>query len=124
MTTTIWERVKTALTPLGLPMAASAYIVASGAVIPDTYIVYSVFSIDPEQHADDEEILRSEAVQVSIYNRTGNASLPDVIGAMVTAGFMFIGGREESLACPVEDREAVALTGLLGEVVDRGDSGE
>jgi len=94
MTTTIWERVKTALTPLGLPMAASAYIVASGAVIPDTYIVYFVFSIDPEQYADNEEILRSEAVQISIYNRTGNASLPDVIGAMVTAGFTFIGGRE------------------------------
>lgn len=94
MTTTIWERVETALTPLGLPMSASAYIVASGATIPDTYIVYFVFSINPELHADDKEVLRSEAVQVSIYNRTGNASLPDVIGAMITAGFMFIGGRE------------------------------
>jgi hypothetical protein len=92
--TTIWERVNTALTPLALPMAASAYIVASGADIPDTYIVYFVFSIDPEMHADDEEVLRSEAVQVSIYNRTGNASLPDVIGAMITGGFTFIGGRE------------------------------
>jgi hypothetical protein len=92
--TTIWERVNTALTPLALPMAASAYIVATGVAIPDTYLVYFVFSIDPELHADNEEILRSEAVQVSIYNKTGNASLPDVIGAMIIAGFTFIGGRE------------------------------
>jgi hypothetical protein len=92
--TTIWERVNTALTPLNLPMAASAYIVETGDNLPDTYIVYFVFSIDPEMHADDEEVLRSEAVQVSIYNKTGNASLPDVIGVMITGGFTFIGGRE------------------------------
>lgn len=94
MATTIWERVNTALAPLSLPMAASAYIVESSDELPDTFIVYFVYSIDPEQHADDEETLRVEAVQVSIYNKTGNASLPDVIGAMITAGFTFIGGRE------------------------------
>ena len=92
--TTIWERVNTALTPLGIPMAASTYIVESGDELPDTYMVYFVFSIDPEQHADDEETERTEAVQVSIYSRAGLIALPDVIGAMVTGGFTFIGGRE------------------------------
>jgi hypothetical protein len=91
---TIWERVDDALTTLGIPMAASSYSVDSGEVLPDTYIVYFVFSFDPELHADNEEVLRSEAVQVSIYRRAGMIGLPDVIGAMITAGFTFIGGRE------------------------------
>lgn len=94
MTTTIWERVYTALTPLGIPMAEGLYKVDSGGVIPSTYISYFVFSIDPELHADDEETLRSEAVQVSIYKLNTLIGLPDVIGAMITAGFTFIGGRE------------------------------
>jgi hypothetical protein len=94
MTTTIWERVKTALTSLNLPMAESAYIINTSVEIPDTYLVYFAFSIDPAQHADDQEVERIEAVQVSIYKRAGFYSLPDVIGAMKTAGFTFIGGRE------------------------------
>ena len=94
MTTTIWERVKTALTSLSLPMAESSYIIDTGVEIPDTYLVYFVFSFDPAQHADDEEIERTEAVQVSIYKRDGFYSLPDVIGVMKAAGFTFIGGRE------------------------------
>src|SRR4030043_899335 len=93
--TTIWERVDDALTGLGIPMAASAYSVDSGAVLPDTYIIYFVFSFDPELHADNEELLRSEAIQVSIYRRAGMIGLPDVIGAMITAGFNFIGGKEK-----------------------------
>jgi hypothetical protein len=93
--TTIWERTETALTPLALPMGAGTYLAATpGGSLPDTYLVYFVVDILPEQHADDAETLRSELVQVSIYNRNGLASLPDVIGAMTTAGVMFVGGRQ------------------------------
>lgn len=96
---TIWERTNDALTSLSVPMAASAYIAdtgdpVAGGGLPDQYIVYFVVDIGPEQHADDVETLRSELVQVSIYNRAGLNSLPDVIGAMTADGFTFVGGRE------------------------------
>jgi hypothetical protein len=84
---TIWERVKTALTALAVPMAASEYIVATGASLPDLYLVYFQVSGVGEQHADDVEISRSKRVQVSVYSRAGLISLPDVTGAMVAAGF-------------------------------------
>lgn len=93
--TTIWERTNDALTSLSVPMAASAYIADTpGGGLPDQYIVYFVVDIGPEQHADDVETLRSELVQVSIYNRAGLISLPDVIGAMTADGFTFVGGRD------------------------------
>jgi hypothetical protein len=94
MATTIWERVESALTPLALPMGASAFLLDTGTEIPDTYLVYFVISITPEEHADNVEIERSYLVQVSIYCRAGLAGLPDVIGAMTATGFTFSGGRD------------------------------
>jgi len=83
----IWERVKAALTGLSVPMVANAYIDASGAELPDLYLVYFLVSSPPEQHADDAETLRSYRMQISIYQRAGLVGLPDVDGAMVAAGF-------------------------------------
>jgi hypothetical protein len=84
---TIWERVDTALATLGVSYAQSTYISASASDIPDLYLVYFDVSSPPEQHADDGETERSYRVQVSIYNRAGLNSLPNVDGAMVAAGF-------------------------------------
>lgn len=87
MTATVWERVKTALTALGLPMAANEYIAATSAERPDLYLVYFLVTSPPEQFMDDRESLRSNRIQVSIYSRNGLISLPNVSGAMVAAGF-------------------------------------
>ncbi len=83
----IWERVVAALTSLAVPMAANVYIATTGAELPDLYLAYFLVSSPPEQHADDEETLRSYRMQISVYNRAGLASLPDVDSAMVAAGF-------------------------------------
>ncbi len=91
---TIWERVKTALTSLSVPIAANVYIPASGSDWPATYLVYLLVVGDPLQHADDDETLREYTVQVSIYSRNGLASLPDVEGAMKAAGFTYVTERE------------------------------
>lgn len=91
---TIWERVEVALTPLGISFAEGDYLVGDAETYPDTYIIYFLPSIDPEQFADDEEISRANLVQVSIYKKDSLVGLPDVIGVMKTAGFTFSGGRE------------------------------
>lgn len=91
----IWEMTNTALSTLGVTVAASALIQATPtADLPDTYITYQVIDMTPEQHADNAETLRSELVQVNIHKRAGLMSLPDVIGAMTAAGFFFYDGRE------------------------------
>lgn len=84
---TIWEITKSALTGLGVPLAADVYIPASGVDFPDLYLVYFLVTSPPEQSADDAETLRSYLVQVSTYSRDGMVGLPDVAGAMVAAGF-------------------------------------
>jgi len=84
---TIWERVKTALTGLGVPMAANVYISGTGNELPNLFLTYFLVSSPPEQHADDAETLRSYRMQISIYQRAGLVSLPDVDSAMVAAGF-------------------------------------
>jgi hypothetical protein len=96
MMATIWELTNDALETItpAVPFAASAYIPATPGVFPDLYLVYIVVDMLPAQHANDEETLRSELVQISIYNRAGLNSLPDVIGAMTAAGFTFVAGRE------------------------------
>lgn len=92
---TIWEMTKTALTGLGLPLAASNYLAATPASdLPDRFITYRVIDMSPADHADDQEQLREELIQVSVYSRSGLASLPDVIGAMTSAGFKFSNARE------------------------------
>jgi hypothetical protein len=84
---TIWERTLTALTGLGLPLAANAYIVPSSSQLPDEYIVYFLVSAPPELQADDEVKLRFYRMQVSYYSRSGLAGLPGIEAAMVAAGF-------------------------------------
>lgn len=83
----IWSRTKTALTSLSQPMAANQYLVATGADLPDLFMVYQLISSPPEQHADNVETMRSYRMQVSVYSRTGLDSLPAVATAMVAAGF-------------------------------------
>lgn len=92
--TTIWERVYTALTSLSLPMAASVYIPASGAELPDSYMVYFMISDPPAQHADNVEKLRTYRMQVSYYSRSGLVSMPDIVSVMTGAGFTRLPGRE------------------------------
>lgn len=92
---TVWEVTYAALTGLGLPLGAGTYLPDSpGGDLPDTYLEYGVIDIMPEQHADDEETLRSSLMQVSVFCRSGLVGLPDVIGAMVGAGFTFVAGRQ------------------------------
>jgi len=85
--TTIWERTKSALTGLGVPMADNQYLVASEADRPDQYIVYQLISSPPEQHADNVEKSRTYRMQVTIWDREGLINLPDISGSMVAAGF-------------------------------------
>jgi len=91
---TIWERVLNTLTPLGLPLAANAMIVASESERPDVYIVYFAVTDAAVQHADNTENHRSYTVQVTYYNRNGLAGMPDIRGAMTAAGFMASPGHE------------------------------
>lgn len=86
-TTTIWERVVSALAPLGVPLAASQMLVGSGESLPDLYLVYFLIDSPPLQHADNAEQLRNQRMQVSAYSRRGLAVLPDIAGAMTAAGF-------------------------------------
>jgi hypothetical protein len=87
--TTIYERTATALGTLSpaIPYALGQYITATGADLPDTFIVFTLVDGSPEQHADDAEWYRTYRVQVSIYSRSGLVSLPDVNTAMLAAGF-------------------------------------
>jgi len=55
--------------------------------LPDTYIVYKVIDGVGTDHADNLEIARAYRVQVSIMSKVGLASLPNVDGVMVAAGF-------------------------------------
>ncbi len=92
--TTIWERVDTALATLEVPYAVSTFQLSKGEDFPDTYMEYFMVDMTPEQHGDDAEMERSELVQIIVYQRATLQGLPDVIGAMITAGFTFAGGRQ------------------------------
>jgi hypothetical protein len=85
--TTIFERVKNALDTLSptVPFASAPYI--STGDLPDLYVTYQLIDSPPVDHADNVEIARSYLIQISIYNRAGLASLPNVDLAMTSAGF-------------------------------------
>lgn len=85
--TTIWELTEDALDGLGVSLAANVMQSQTGTALPDQFIVYQLISSPPAQAADDAETLRSYRMQVAVYNRAGLISLPDIEGAMVTAGF-------------------------------------
>lgn len=89
----IWAITSSALSGLGIPVAAGHYVDASGD-LPDQYVVYRLISDPAAQHADDEETLRSYRMQVSAYSRTGLETLPDIDAAMLAAGFTRAGGGE------------------------------
>ena len=91
---TIWERVLTALTPLGLPLEANVLIVDSESDRPDAYITYFEVTSVAVQHADNVEKHRAPTVQVTYYSRAGLATMPDIPAAMAAAGFMAAGRRE------------------------------
>lgn len=91
---TIWERVKSALASLNVPMAANVYVPATNVERPDLYLVYLLVTSPPLQHADNVEKLRDYTVQVSIYSRNGLTGLPAVESAMLAAGFRFEDQRE------------------------------
>jgi hypothetical protein len=87
--TTIWERLTTALTSLGLPMAASVWIPANDTDIPAQYLVYMEISGVGQQFSDNLEKNRLHHIQISYYSRNGfsGANLTALNGAMQTAGF-------------------------------------
>lgn len=62
-------------------------MLTESADLPDVYIVFFEVTGVPQQHADNAETQRTFRVQVSIYSRSGLASLPDVDTAMLAAGF-------------------------------------
>jgi len=83
----IFARVRSALLPLGLPAYPDKVIVNSGQTIPDEFLVYFMVANVGEQFADGSELLRQRTVQVTVYKRNGLTTLPNVKGAMITAGF-------------------------------------
>lgn len=86
--TTIFEITAGALDTLTpTPYAMGQYITATSADLPDTFLVYSLITGTPEQHADNAETQRSYLIQVSIFSRGGLVTLPDVDSAMTAAGF-------------------------------------
>jgi hypothetical protein len=87
VTTTIWERVKTALTSLTCPVFANTYIGASGTELPDLFVTYFLVTDPPLLHADNEEKERMYSVQINIFNRVGLVGLPDVLTLMKAANF-------------------------------------
>lgn len=86
--TAIWTTIYTTLATLSLPLGDTTYVAASAADLPSEFLVTQVISSPPAQHADDIEQLRLYRVQVSYYNRTGLAAMPDIDGIMTAAGFM------------------------------------
>jgi len=92
--TTIFERVKTALSTISpaVPFSLAPY---KATTLPATFLAYQLIVSVPEQNADDAETERSYLIQVSVYSKTGLVSLPDVDTAMLAAGFEK--GRERQL---------------------------
>jgi aminoglycoside phosphotransferase (APT) family kinase protein len=87
--TTIFQITANALRTLSpaVPVALGQMLIADGSDFPDTFLVYTLVSESPNQHADNAETQRSHRVQVSTYSRSGLVSVPNVDGAMLAAGF-------------------------------------
>lgn len=85
--TSIFSRAYNALSPLGLPLAMGIYLTANGVELPSRYLVYNLVTSGAEQSADDVETLRAYDLQVTLWDKTGLDSPPDMDGAMRAAGF-------------------------------------
>jgi len=90
---TIFELVNDALGTLSpaVPFGMDVYI----GDLPNQFIVYSLISGVPEQHAEKVAKVRLYGVQVNIMDINGLTSLPNVDAAMTAAGF--VKGPERSL---------------------------
>jgi hypothetical protein len=86
--TTIFEKVYAALNGITPAVAFGQDTYLSTGELPDQYLVYSLVTSPPEQHANNAETERSYRIQVSIYSRTGLVTIPNVDAAMVAAGFI------------------------------------
>jgi hypothetical protein len=91
---TIWERIKTALVPMGLPVAPGVLKPAAGGAYPERYLVYQVISAPSKEFADNREFKRLYLVQVNIWSKNGFSGFPNVEGAMLAAGFTYADGRD------------------------------
>ncbi len=85
--TAIFTLVETALGTIS-PAVTFSLAPYKGASLPDQFVVHQLITGSPEQHADDAEVERGYRVQVTIWSRSGLASLPDVDTAMIAAGFI------------------------------------
>jgi hypothetical protein len=84
----IWTITYNALVGLGIPLAANRYLPGSNeSELPDRLIVYQLISSPPELSADNVEKYRSYRIQVTLWDRNGFSTLPDITGSMVAAGF-------------------------------------
>jgi len=87
--TSIFQRVNDALATIS-PSILSAMEVfeqAGSASLPAQYITYQLIDGSPAAHADNTETMRTYRVQVNIMSTSGLAVLPNVDGAMLSAGF-------------------------------------
>ena len=92
---TIWTRVNSALSSLGVRTANGRLILKTkDDPWPDQYITYQVISGGPQEHIDDHETARSYLVQLNLWSRSGFESFPDVETAMLAAGFFFQAERD------------------------------
>ena len=89
--TTIYERIYSALSTLGVPVAADANRAALGDPLPDIFIVFSEISAVPAQAGDDDERERVHYVRVSVFSRDGLVTAPDTDSVMSAAGSRFTG---------------------------------
>jgi hypothetical protein len=79
---------KTAMDTLtGVRYAASSELGSLANPLPATYIVGSLISDVPEQHADNDETAKFLRIQLSIYSTGGLVNLPNTDAAMKSAGF-------------------------------------
>lgn len=83
----VWSLTQTALSGLGWALAAGQYIPLTGSPLPDQFMVYALVDGVPDLWADNAETDRTYRMQVNLYSRTGLSTLPDVNGAMITAGW-------------------------------------
>jgi hypothetical protein len=92
---TIWARVNSALSGLGVRTANGRLILKTkNDPWPDQYITFQVIAAAPEEHVDDHEIGRAHLVQLNMWSRNGFESFPNVEDAMLTAGFLFQAERD------------------------------
>jgi hypothetical protein len=86
---TIFQRVNDALATLSpaIPFGMDIFKQVGSAALPSQYITYQLLSGVAEDHADNQETMRTYRVQVNIMSDTGLAVLPDVNTAMLAAGF-------------------------------------